>query len=210
MLIIKLIYWLFERQFNKVYFSKQSKKKGFENMKKVFVDSNGSSYYSVENDFDMPLDRIRAIEICVLGIMAGMDNAEMKLFRESMKKAINGGNKPNVAHIGHLLIELERREEMLLHPDLMFNLVAFKYVREDEDSSVVDKEIHAQKVAQFKKDSKDGLYDFFYRAGLSQYMPYLTKLESDWEEYWRTSEIKIRVINEHLKASLSEQELLSK
>lgn len=179
-------------------------------MKKVFVDSTGASYYSVENDFDMPLDRIRAIEICVLGIMAGMDNKEMVLIRESMKKAINGGNKPNIAHIGHLLIEWERREDMILHPDLMFDLVANKYIREDEDPAVIDKEIHSQKVAQFKKDSKEGLYDFFYRAGLSQYMPYLTKLESEWEELWRTSEIKIRVMNEHLKASLSEQELHSK
>ncbi len=179
-------------------------------MKKVFVDSNGKPYYSVENDFDMPLDRIRAIEICVLGIMAGLDNKEMVLIRESMEKAINGGNKPNIAHIGHLLIEWKRREEMLLHPDLMFDLVAYKYVREDEDPAVIDKEIHKQKIDQFKKDSKEGLYDFFYRAGLSQYMPYLTKLESEWEEYFRASEIKIRVMNEHLKASLSEQELLSK
>jgi hypothetical protein len=206
MIFIKLIYWLFERQFNKVYFSRQSKKKGFETMKKVFVDSNGSPYYSVENDFDMPLNRVREIEKCTLGIMAGLDNKEMVLIREDMKKAINGGNKPNIARIGHLLIEWERREEMILHPDLMFDLVAYKYVREDEDPSVVDKEIHKQKVAQFKKDSKEGLYDFFYRAGLSQYMPYLTKLESEWEEYWRISEVKIRVMNEHLKASLLEAE----
>jgi hypothetical protein len=210
MLLIKLIYWLFERQFNKVYFSKQSKKKGFENMKKVFVDSNGKPYYTVENDFDMPYERVKAIEICVLEIMAGLDNSEMILLREKMKKALNGGHKADIAMIGHCIIEWERREEMLLHPTAMFNMVAYKYIREDEDPAVIDKEIHRQKVAQLRKDSKEGLYDFFYRAGMHRCMPYLTKLESEWDELWQTSEIKIRVMNQHLTASLSEQELLTK
>lgn len=203
----KLLYRLLKRQFLKYYFLEQSKKSGFEKMKKAFVGSNSKIYWIHENDFDIPVERIRAIEMCVRKIMAGLSGDEQKNIREAMKKALGDGKKPNIAMIGHLIIEMERREEMLLHPDLMFDLVAYKYVREDEDPVIIDKDIHRQKIEQFRKDSRDGLYDFFYTAGLAAYIPYLTKLESEFSEYWRESEIKIKVMNEHLTQYLSEGSL---
>lgn len=203
----KLFYKLFKRQFLKHYFLEQSKKKGFERMKKAFVDSNARIYWTHENDFDTPVERVREVEKCVRKILAGLSADEQKNIREAMKKALGDGKKPNIAMIGHLIIEMERREEMLLHPDLMFDLVAYKYIREDEDPAVIDKDIHRQKIEQFKKDSVEGLYDFFYTAGLSAYIPYLTKLESEWSEYWRESEIKVRVMNEHLTKYLSVESL---
>ncbi len=167
-------------------------------MVKRFVDSNGKIYYSPENDFDTPLDRIKAIEICVRQIAAGLSDNEMKKIREAMKKALGEGKKPNIPMIGHLLIEMERREDMVLHPEVLFDLVANKYIREDEDPFIIDKKIHQEKIEQFKKDSVEGLYDFFYRASLAQYIPYLTKLESEWSEYWKESEVKVIALNKQL------------
>lgn len=197
-MIGKILYKLFKRQFLKQYFLEQSSKKGFEKMVKRFVDSNGKIYYLPENDFDTPLERIKAIEICVRQISAGLSDNEFKKIREAMKKALGEGKKPNIPMIGHLLIEMERREEMVLHPDIMFDLVANKYIREDEDPFIIDKKIHQEKIEQFKKDSVDGLYDFFYRASLAQYMPYLTKLESEWDEYWKESEVKVKALNKQM------------
>jgi hypothetical protein len=197
-MIGKLLYKVFKRQFLKHYFLEQSSKKGFEKMAKRFVDSNGKIYYSPENDFDTPLERIKAIEICVRQLSAGISDSEMKKIREAMKKALNEGRKPDLARIGHLVIEMEKREEMVLHPDVMFDLVANKCIREDEDPFIIDKKIHQEKIAQFKKDSVDGLYDFFYRASLAQYIPYLTKLESEWEGYWKESEIRIKALDKQL------------
>jgi hypothetical protein len=203
-MIYKLIYWLFKKQLLKIYYSEQSKKKGFENMTPTFVDSNGKRYFVPVNDFDIPILRTKAIETAILAISRGLSQDELKKFIEAMKKAVGEGKKPDVAMIGHLIIEMEKREDMLLHPDLMFDLVAYRYIREDEDPAVIDKEIHAQKVEQFKKDSIEGLYDFFYAAGVSQYIPYLTKSESEWNELWQDRTAKIKAMNKHLELCITE------
>lgn len=169
-------------------------------MKKVFVDSNKKSYYVPESDFDLPHERTKALEKKLMMLRAGMSEDEQDLILDTMEKALNSGKKSELAMIGHCIIEMRKRKELLLHPDLMMDIVALKYIREDEDPSKIDSEIHMQKVEQFKKDSKDGLYDFFYRAGLNQYIPYLEKLENDWEEYMIMSKIKIQALGDHLKA----------
>jgi hypothetical protein len=209
-MLSKLLYKLFKRQFLKYYFLEQSSKKGFEKMVKRFVDSKGRIYYSPENDFDTPLERIKAIELCVRQISAGLSESEQDKIDLAMEKALGEGKKPNIPMIGHLIIERKRRKEMILHPDVMFDLVATKYIREDEDPFVMDKIVHQEKIEQFKKDSVDGLYDFFYQAGLSQYIPYLTKLESEWNEYWMESKVKIAALNSQLSEYISEVSLQPK
>lgn len=206
-MIGKILYKLFKRQFLKYYFLEQSNKSGFEKMKKVFVDSNGKSYFAPENDFDTPLERTKEIERSVRKLAAGLSDDDNTKIIAAMKKALGEGRKPNIPMIGHLLIEMERRKEMVLHPDVMFDLVAYKYIREDEDPSVVNKIIHEEKILQFKKDGKDGLYDFFYSAGLCQYIPYLSKLESEWSEYLEESEATIKALNLQLKDYLLEESL---
>jgi hypothetical protein len=200
----KLTYKLFKPFFLKYYYFDQSNKSGFEKMKKVFVDSNGKEYYCVENDFDTPLERIRGIERCVMEISAGLSNEDDKKIREAMKKALGEGKKPNLPMIGWLLVEMDKREDLVLHPNVMFDLLAYKYIREDEDPSVVDVKIHKEKIEQLRKDSMGGLYDFFYKMGLLAYMPYLTKLEKDWSEYYSQSEVKITALNKVLNGYLSE------
>jgi hypothetical protein len=197
-MIGKLLYKVFKRQFLKHYFLEQSSKKGFEKMVKRFVDSNGKIYYSPENDFDTPLERTKKIELCVQQLMAGLSESEQDKIDLAMEKALGEGKKPNIAMIGHLVIERKTRKAMVLHPDIMFDLAALKYIREDEDPSEISNTIHQEKIAQFKKDSVDGLYDFFYRASLAQYIPYLTKLESEWEGYWKESEIRIKALDKQL------------
>lgn len=201
----KLLYRIFKKPLLKYYFLEQSKRTGFEKMKKVFIDSNIKSYWVPENDFDTPLERTRAIERCVRKIAAGLSEDEENTWLDAMEKALNSGKKSELSMIGHLIIEKRRRKDMLLHPDLMFELLAYKYIREDEDPSVIDKTIQEEKIAQFRKDSKGGLYDFFYKAGLSAYIPYLTKLESEWSEYWKESEVKIKAMNLQMHDYLSEQ-----
>lgn len=198
-MIYKLIYWLFKKQLLKIYYLEQSKKKGFENMQKVLVDSNGKGYLIPINDFDTPILRTKEIENCILALSRGLSNDELKKFIDAMKKATGEGRKPDVAMIGFLLIEMEKRQNMLLHPDIMFDLLAFRLIREDEDPAVIDKEIHREKIVQFTKDSKAGLYDFFYGAGLTLYIPYLTKLESEWSKYWEESTVKVKAMNQFLE-----------
>lgn len=198
MILIRVFYTLFKRQILKIYYLEQSKKKGFEGFQKVFVDSNGKQYYSPVNDFDLPIQRTRDLETKLMRMRAGLSDENLDQFLNAMEKALGEGKKPNLAMIGHLIIEMKKRKDLLLHPDLMFDIVALRYIREDEDPATVDLEIHKEKVDQFKKDSKAGLYDFFYNAGLTMYLPYLAKLESEWDEYWEESQMKIEAMNIHL------------
>ena len=169
-------------------------------MEKVFVDSNGKVHYVPRNDFDMPHERTKALEKSIMRLKAGLSEDDMDLILDAMEKALNSGKKSELAVIGHCIIEIRKRKELLLHPDLLFDIAALRYIREDEDPSIIDIEKHKQKIEQFKKDSQGGLYDFFYKTGLTTFIPYLQKLEPDWEEYMTMSKIKIQALQTHLKA----------
>jgi len=194
MIFIKFIYWLFEKQILKIYFNKQSPKKGFEGMVKAFVDSEGKEYYTWLDDFEIPIQRAKEIEKRLMRISSGMSDTNLNTFCDAMEKAINKGVKPDLAMIGHLVKEIRSRQEMLLHPELIFDLVALKYVRKDEKPNEINEKIQSEKILQFTKDSGGGLYSFFYERGIQTYLPYITKLESDWTMYWKEAEAKLKAM----------------
>ena len=60
---------------------------------------------------------------------------------------------------------------------------------------LVDWSIHEEKIKQFRKDSQGGLYDFFYKMGLMKSIPFLEKLESDWDVYMDESQARLKAMN---------------
>ncbi len=137
-------------------------------------------------------------------LRAGVSESEFDLILEAMEKALNSGKKSELAQIGHCIIEFKKRKELIFHPEIMFDIAALRYIREDELPHKIDPEIHKQKIKQFMKDSEGGLYDFFYKAGLNRYIPYLEKSENDWDEYILNSKIKTQALAIHLKAYITE------
>lgn len=201
----KLLYWLFGKAVLKVYHSKQSFKKGFDKMKKSFVDSNGKTYYTPENDFDISVRRSKEIHKRLVRVNSGLSDEEINNFVEAIKKACNNGKNPDIARIFFLVGEMEVRKDIWIHEDLWFDILALRFIREDEDPAVVDMKIHREKVEQFKKDSEGGLYDFFYSMGLMIYIPYLEKLESDFDIYIDKSRAKIQAHKKMLEIYLTGQ-----
>jgi hypothetical protein len=193
-MIGKLIYKLFKPIFLKHFFNEQSKKTGFENLQKIFIDSNGRTYYTTQNDLDLPIQRSKELQLRIMRMKAGISDDSLNLFCEAMKKALNNGKNPNIAMIGHLVIEIEKRMGIWVDPDLLFDTVAFMYIREDESAVDIDLSIHKEKIEQFKKDSTGGLKDFFYTAGLTKFIPFLGISESEWSEYFRESTIKMKAL----------------
>ena len=202
-MIIKLFYRLFRKQILKIYFSEQSTSAGFENMKVQFVDSEGRRYFSPEKDLDLPHVRTQEIQRRLMGVKFGLDDSYVEDFITAVKAALNNGKRPDVAVIGHLINELEARSKRWLHPDVMFDMVAFKYIREDEDPAIIDKNIHAQKVEQFRKDSMGGLYDFFYKARLTDVLPFLKSLESEFPEFFQESIVQLKAKETQIKSIIS-------
>jgi len=190
-MIAKLFYRLFKKTFLKQFYLDQSFTKYIGNMNRIFVDSNGMEYYSYEDDFNLPVVRFKEIEKRVMQMHYALSDTNIDLFCDAMEKALNSGRKAELGKIGALINELRKRKDILLHPDLMFDLVAFKLIRKDENPAEINMIIHAQKVEQFKKDSLAGLYDFFHNVGLLQYMPYLENLKGDLPDLMREASIEL-------------------
>lgn len=204
--MLKLIYWLFKSKFQAFAFLDQSAKKtGFEKTSRVHVDSNNKSYYSFVSDMDLPLVRLQALIPKLKLLKYGFDEELEDKLWEALEAAINNGKKPDIAQIGFIAKERKTRKNMVIDADLLFDIVALRYIREDEDPGLLDIEIHKQKIKQFKKDSVDGLYNFFYQAGLAELIPLLRTTEKDFLESLMDSEVKNQALNLSLTAYLSGQ-----
>lgn len=208
--MIRLFYFLFKSQILKLQYSEQSKKKGFEKLTQVFIDSKGKRYYRYPNDMDIPILRKGALEKCLMEIESGLSSRELAMILDAMKKALNfrKGDRmiPDLSKVGFLIEEINNRKDMLIHPELLFKAVSILYIREDENPAKVDEEITRQKESQLREDSKEGLYDFFYTSGLSAYIPFLEKSEDEWMESFREGTVKVEALKKHL-TSISEPEL---
>lgn len=201
--MLRLLYYLFPTSFHKLVFESQRKPVNFENYDLQFVDSNGKRYYKCRNPLDEPIVRKGRFEQSFLELEAAVSRKELDKILEAMEQALNrkdkkNGMSPDLGMIGHLINELKLRKDTLLHPDIMFEMVACMYIREDEHPGKFDEEIHAQKIEQFKKDSQGGLYDFFYSSGLTAYMPYLEKYKGDLPEILEQGRMRIKAMGEQL------------
>lgn len=203
--MLKLIYWLFKGRFQTLMFLDQSAKKtGFEKTTRSHVDKKFKSYYSFGSDMDLPLERLQALLPKLKLLKYGFDeDMEDKLW-DALELAINNGKKPDIAQIGFIAKERKRRKDMVINTDILFDIVALRYIREDENPGIIDPEIHKEKIAQFKNDSVDGLYNFFYIAGLVELVPLLKLTEKDFLESLMDSEVMNQALSQSLTAYLSE------
>lgn len=204
--MLKLIYWLFRSKFQAFAFMDQSAKKtGFEKTTRSHVDSNNKSYYAFASDMELPLVRLQALLPKLKSLKYGFDEEQEDRIWEAIEAAINNGKKPDIAQIGFIAKERGKRKDMVINKDLLFDIVALRYIREDENPGLLDIEIHKEKIVQFKKDSVDGLYNFFYLAGLAELVPLLKTTEKDFLEFLMDSEVKNQALNLSLTAYLSGQ-----
>src|SRR3989304_1119169 len=111
--------------------------------------------------------------------------------------------------IGFLIKEIRNRQEMLLHEEILFKIVTALYIREDENADKWDEDIFEQKIHQFRKDSREGLYDFFYNAGISKYVPYWEKCKGNVETLLEMSNLKVMALKRILGAYSSGEQSLN-
>lgn len=210
-MVIKLLYKLFPEAFHKAVFASQSKPKNFSKCEFQFVDSKGRKYYKFMSDLDMPLSRKSMIELKLRELSYALDKEEVALLCEAMEKALERRDKqgrinPDIATLGFLIKEVRNRHENLLHPELIISMVAYIYIREDEDPAIVDEEIHNQKVEQFKNDGAGGLSDFFYTTMLSAYSPYSDTSVNELKLLLRVQKARVEAMKKKLIDYISGEE----
>jgi len=204
--LLKILWRLYKPYFKQLEYLEQTKSKGFEKLEKVFIDSNGKQYYKYIDPFDIPMQRYEQVQILLMELDARVSKDEMNQFLEAMGLALNESDKNLRKTIGFLIGEMERRKELLFHPDIMMKLLACMVIREDQDSTLWDEEIEKEKIIQFKQDSKqgEGLHDFFMQAGLSLYIPSLPKLKDGWGKYLEKNQLIIKKLNETMTDIITE------
>lgn len=188
-MVLKLLYRLFPEQFHKLVFLSQRKPVSFDKLELAFVDSEGKRYYKYMSDFEMSIVRQGALEMKWKELSMGLDREELTGIVTAMEAALKERDKkgnmiPNIARIGYFIEEIKNRKENLIHPDILMQMAALLFIREDEDPGVIDDDIQTQKVEQFNKDSTTGLTDFFLTAGLDKYAPFLKQFGGDSEALW--------------------------
>ena len=155
----------------------------------VFVDPEGKRYYQYPNLFDMPVCRKQKLEILAKEHQEKLSFYDVKVFIDAGKAILEEG-KGVVQKIGYWLGVMEDKAERLFHPYTFMEMAACMLIHEDQDPSIWDEELEAQKIENFKKwcKSKGGLHAFFMEAGLSSYFPFLKSMEKDFNEYFRSVE----------------------
>lgn len=185
------------------YALRHKKPKGFDNMTFAFKDTDGRGYYTFTGDFDVYVKRRGYWEQRLIELDAGLSKKEKDLIIGACKDALNK-KQPNYALVAHLIQEMDMRNEWLVHHDIMYDLLAACYVREDEDPAKIDEEIHKQKLAYFM-GSEDVSF-FFDNQTLSELLPYLANLKGKLKLYLKDTEIRVKALQEQIVRYTSEAE----
>ena len=139
-----------------------------ENLEVAFYDSNRVVYYRYSDYKKMPIKRLEQITKMQEVIKEGMKRGKgtyLAEWIETGKLTIEKSKSPK-ADFAKLLYALEERSK-LFDENLLIELAALTYIREDENPNEFSEAMHQEKINQIKKDLKSkagGLYDFFQQA----------------------------------------------
>lgn len=191
-----------------IEFAFNSQSKSYkENLQVAFYDSNMLRYYTFIDFKKMPLKRLEMITKMQEVVREGMkrnSGGYLKEWIETAELAIEKSKTPKV-DFGRLLHSLKERSK-LFDEDLLIELLAVSYIREDENPAEYSEVLHQEKITQFKKDLRSkagGLFDFFTQAGLKDFLPSGVTTAIDYEEFTKSSKTKIeKMVSELQKTSL--------
>ena len=175
----------------------RSKKKSEYNLVKVF-EHEGHTYYRFPKELNLPLERFSMSMGLLERLSCGISGTEMELILEGMEKALGAGlsNAKNAALVAAYIHIIRERQDTVIHRDILLNIAATWIVREDENPSAVNIDIHEQKLQVFEKLSKGGAKDFFYNLGIAPLMPLFTMSPEDFQTLWEYNIIAQRKLKE--------------
>lgn len=188
-MISKLIYKLFKSTFLKEYAKDQLIPFTFKELKKEFVDLNGSQYYSFSS-MAMPLNRIVKAEDYKLWFNNGLTSETLMFFLDEIDKSLDKALTKekdfakNMAKISTVTNEMRTRATMVFQSEIIYNILAVQFVREDEDPTNFNNEIHIEKVKAFKELDENSEYAFFLKTPqLNQLLNSLSMSKEKWQDY---------------------------
>jgi len=159
-----MIFKLFEKRFIKYLLKKNGSGFTKDNLVYAFSDLDGNSYYSFPKDVSLPVVRLGKLQEFYTWLSAGVTGDELSKMVDVADAALTNGLKDQkgMAKIGFILSELKDRKNMVLHPELYYNIIASQLIRHDEKINDWNNEIQMQKVEAFKLMDRES--DSFFLA----------------------------------------------
>ena len=156
-----MLNWIEKRMLNKIC-KKMGVKLTKDNLILSFHDLEGNGYYKFPKGIELPIMRMAKMQEYLMWMGKGASKEEYKEALQFAKSGLEGGIRDGkgLAKIGAILTELENRTELVIHDELFYNIIAVQLIRQDENISEFNHEIHLQKVEAFKE--LDKLNDTFF------------------------------------------------
>jgi hypothetical protein len=156
-----------------------------------FKDNEGRSYYLINTQLGIGLEHFGKANEFTMWMAAGLHPTELKrltkLGRETCEEAARG-KKGALATLGWIFEEMDMREALVIHTELLYNFIACYYIREDEPLSEWIESIHAEKVEAFKDCVKTRTaYDFFQLPVLKNIAGISSMSPEEWNKHWQDS-----------------------
>jgi hypothetical protein len=152
---------------------------------KVFTQ-DGYNYLRFPKETNMPLERFSMSMALLERLSSGISGSEMEGILEGMEKALAAGltNPKNAALVATYIHIIRERQDTIIHRDLLLNIAATWIIRDDEDPTIINNDIHKEKLEVFEKMCMEGSHDFFTRLGIEPLIPLMSMSPEDMQKLW--------------------------
>lgn len=174
----------------------------------IFTDLQGKKYYEFSQDKPLPIERFGEQTRLIQSFAKAVTADEFKAILDEIKNSLSNGLKDvkAVSRIAFLIGEMEYRMANLMHTELLYEIVAVQWVREDEMPETFNYKIQAEKVSAFKEYvAEHGSYFFFRSAPLKKLNHLLNMSENEWTILFHESLIRQKALTETLKRYQSQR-----
>jgi hypothetical protein len=198
---MQLIYKALEKGFIKYLLKKNGTGFTKDNMTFSFHDLDGNAYYSFAKDVSLPVVRLGKLQEYYTWLSAGVTGEELEKMIEAADSALTNGLKDakGMAKIGFILSELKDRKNMVLHPELYYNIIAAQVIRHDEKVNDWNNEIQMQKVEAFKEMDKYSDTFFLATHELLMQLNSLSITRQQLHDLLEESTLRIKAMKEMLQ-----------
>jgi hypothetical protein len=184
---------LFRKLIYKWLFSIQKTPLTHKELKREFADTNGKWYYSFEG-LAMPINRVAQAENYKIWLNNGLTKKNLLYFLSESDKCVNNAvlkDKDFAKQMAKIITingEMRDRANMVIPTELIYNILAVQFIRQDEDPTTFNNNIQLEKVAMFKDlDEKNNNSFFLQTNQLKALLFSLNMSESQWMEYLKSS-----------------------
>lgn len=185
---VQSFYAAHKQELLKLFYLDQPKPEGFDKLTQIYLDRNGNIYRTWESEKDISLERygkmLEFLQFIAKGLSAKEENDLLDRMETNLENGLKDQAKKSSAKIGAIITEMRKRQTLCIHTELLYNFMAVQWVRQDENPSIYDNEIHIEKIEVLKEETHDGIAAFFFQQPALKRLLDLSGIQKeDWQIY---------------------------